>query len=426
METMASDRKVWTAVETRALISLKDQMKTKFLSMKRNRALWVELSEKLQKHYGHHRTASQCAVRWKNIMSSYKECRESVQRANSSPKVCSFFKQVEAVLGDPPLSQLDSLTKSSNEKLQITNTESAPNTAVETIHSVQEKKLKENSLVIRKENNTNTTQERVTEKVCDSKDERIFSLLNRLITTVENHTAALTRIEAKLSKVTPSTQPSNPICNLEAEIEANPISNIPSSFRTTKERSETLQGNGHADVAVLMDMVNNSDDNIEPVSNSNNPRDEQTLDSAVEVIVAGGENEECVNLLGRDCTSRDRSENTNERSSIDDIVKQSIPDYIEHSINKDQEKQSRLMESINVGNNSKVIDQGGDDLELNDGNINDDENPTSPHGSLAKNSELADDSDVLPSSVILGKRKSACEDAMKPSRKRLKARNNTQ
>lgn len=103
MDMMASDRKVWTAVETRALISLKDEMKHKFLTMKRNRTLWVELSGRLRKHYGHERTPAQCAVRWKNILSAYKESREVLQNPRPDGKVCSFFKEVEAVVGDPPL-----------------------------------------------------------------------------------------------------------------------------------------------------------------------------------------------------------------------------------------------------------------------------------------------------------------------------------
>ena len=427
METMATDRKVWTAVETRALISLKDEMKTKFLSMKRNRALWVELAEKLQKVYGHHRTASQCAVRWKNIMSSYKECRESVQREDSSPKICSFFKEVEAVVGDPPLSQKDSSNKRIDQKLQFESTESTPNTTNGTGYSIQERrKLHENTLATTKENDTNTIKGEVTEQLHESKDERLFNLLNRLITTVQNHSEALERIEAKLSKLPSSNQQNHPICNIEAEVEASPDSNLQSSLQTTKERPETFQGNGRADVAALMDIGNNSDDNIEPVSNRNNNQDVQTLESAAEVIVVEGENEDCVNILGRVSTSRDRSENINERNSIDDIVKQSLPDYIEHSTHKDQEKQSGLMENINVENNSKVMDHSSDDLELNHGSINDDENPTSPHASPAKNSELAEDSDVMPSPMTFGKRKSACEDAMKPSRKRLRARNSTQ
>lgn len=99
-----TDRKVWTAIETRALIILKDEMKSKFQTMKRNRTLWVELSEKLRKRYGHDRTSSQCAVRWKNIMSAYKDSRESLRQPDGDRKVCSFFKEVEAVLGDPPIS----------------------------------------------------------------------------------------------------------------------------------------------------------------------------------------------------------------------------------------------------------------------------------------------------------------------------------
>lgn len=101
---MGTDRKPWSTPETRALITLREEMKPKFQTMKRNRTLWVELSEKLRKHFGHDRTAAQCAVRWKNIIATYKDSRDGLRAAGPDPRVCAFFKEVEAVLGDPPLS----------------------------------------------------------------------------------------------------------------------------------------------------------------------------------------------------------------------------------------------------------------------------------------------------------------------------------
>lgn len=103
MYVMGTDRKPWSAPETRALITLREEMKPKFQTMKRNRTLWVELSDKLRKHFGHDRTAAQCAVRWKNIIAAYKDSRDGLRAPGPDPRVCAFFKEVEAVLGDPPL-----------------------------------------------------------------------------------------------------------------------------------------------------------------------------------------------------------------------------------------------------------------------------------------------------------------------------------
>lgn len=103
MEVIVGDRKVWTAMETRALITLKEEMKLKFQTMKRNRTLWIELSDKMRRHYGHERSPVQCAVRWKNIISAYKDSRDALRNPRPDGKVCLFFKEVEAILGDPPL-----------------------------------------------------------------------------------------------------------------------------------------------------------------------------------------------------------------------------------------------------------------------------------------------------------------------------------
>ena len=73
------------------------------LVVKRNRVLWVELSEKSRQQYGHDRTPAQCSVRWKNILSSYKSCRDSLTDLHFDGKLHSFFKEVEAIIGDPPI-----------------------------------------------------------------------------------------------------------------------------------------------------------------------------------------------------------------------------------------------------------------------------------------------------------------------------------
>lgn len=100
---MPTDRKPWSPVETRALISLRNEMSLKFQTMKRNRPLWEELADKLHRVYHFERTATQCAVRWKNIIAAYKDSRECIKTSPQQARVCSFFKEVEAVLGDDPL-----------------------------------------------------------------------------------------------------------------------------------------------------------------------------------------------------------------------------------------------------------------------------------------------------------------------------------
>eukprot|EP00177_Eucheuma_denticulatum_P002566 GFKZ01004610.1.p1 GENE.GFKZ01004610.1~~GFKZ01004610.1.p1 ORF type:complete len:514 (-),score=102.28 GFKZ01004610.1:1183-2724(-) len=99
----SSDRKPWTALETRSLISLRDDMNLKFQVMKRNRSLWEELSARMRSQFGHQRTASQCSVRWKNLIASYKESRDNIKLSPAKAKACPFFKEVEAVLRDEPL-----------------------------------------------------------------------------------------------------------------------------------------------------------------------------------------------------------------------------------------------------------------------------------------------------------------------------------
>lgn len=54
---------------------------------------------------GHDRTAVQCAVRWKNIMSAYKESRE-ILKSTPDKKVCSFYKDIEDVLGHAHISHI--------------------------------------------------------------------------------------------------------------------------------------------------------------------------------------------------------------------------------------------------------------------------------------------------------------------------------
>lgn len=78
-------------------------MNIKFQAMKRNRSLWEELSERMRCQFGHHRTASQCSVRWKNLIASYKESRDSAKQSPEKARAYPFFKEVEAVLRDEPL-----------------------------------------------------------------------------------------------------------------------------------------------------------------------------------------------------------------------------------------------------------------------------------------------------------------------------------
>lgn len=163
MDATGTDRKVWTALETSALISLKGDMKLKFQTMKRNRVLWVELSDKLRLHYGHDRTAAQCAVRWKNIMSAYKDSRDDLTSLRDDPKLCPFFKDVEAVLGDNPLVPERPVGK--------------PQTKGKPAPGLQKR-----------------------ERPREKSDHNMVGILNNLVEKVDEQAAAIARIETMLAK----------------------------------------------------------------------------------------------------------------------------------------------------------------------------------------------------------------------------------
>lgn len=71
-----------------------------FDAMKRNRSLWVELSDKLKNQFGH-----ADAVRWKDILAAYKKLRQRIKNNElpSLPRIYAFYKDVELVVGDSPI-----------------------------------------------------------------------------------------------------------------------------------------------------------------------------------------------------------------------------------------------------------------------------------------------------------------------------------
>jgi hypothetical protein len=104
------DRRVWSYQETEILIRLRadEGMKKKFCAMKRNRNLWDDIAAKMNSH-GCLRSGTQCAVRWKNLMSLYKESRVAMLNGNDpsvggrSQRACGFYAELEACVGDTPV-----------------------------------------------------------------------------------------------------------------------------------------------------------------------------------------------------------------------------------------------------------------------------------------------------------------------------------
>jgi Myb/SANT-like DNA-binding domain len=104
------DRRVWSYQETEALIRLRadESMKKRFGAMKRNRNLWDDISVKMSE-LEYTRSGTQCAVRWKNLMSQYKESRTAMLMGadplstRSGQRACGFYAELEACVGDPPV-----------------------------------------------------------------------------------------------------------------------------------------------------------------------------------------------------------------------------------------------------------------------------------------------------------------------------------
>lgn len=102
----SKERKIWSYAETTSLIALRYDPETrgKFDTMKRNRYLWEEIAEKMQKA-GHQRSAVQCSVRWKNLMSAFKQSYGQVKAETENPsqrpthrRLCSFYREMESAL----------------------------------------------------------------------------------------------------------------------------------------------------------------------------------------------------------------------------------------------------------------------------------------------------------------------------------------
>lgn len=193
-----TDRKPWSIAETRSLIALREEMKAKFDAMKRNRSLWVELSDKLKNHFGHTRTPAQCAVRWKNILAAYKESRQGIKNNEppALPRICAFYKEVEAVVGDQPI-PITALTPS-GETIRLDDASSVSHAAAAAAAHAAASASAGTSTVPPVPFSTPTTPARRSRSGIDHA--AVMSSLTELRSIVESHGQTLQRIERMLSK----------------------------------------------------------------------------------------------------------------------------------------------------------------------------------------------------------------------------------
>ena len=97
---------LWSDSEVAALIAIwgEEEIQCQLDGTTRNKKVYRKIAAKLQDNDGFERTAVQCREKIKKLKSEYRRARDRNNKSGRGRTICTFFTQLDAILGCRPAS----------------------------------------------------------------------------------------------------------------------------------------------------------------------------------------------------------------------------------------------------------------------------------------------------------------------------------